>query len=175
MKNSKGGGSTDSLGSLAIAAVPLKWKVHSQWWAKIKTTAGLTPKLQAPTCIILPCTVLWKLFKWALPVEELPAVFSAVVHLKRSTWSEEIWNMIFPAEGPWSSWAASTEPHCHLIGSLLHFCVHSDNFVWRDYLKGTIHCWGFLSFGTGTVSFTICTGWQSTYISLIIVSLWERM
>lgn len=47
---------------------------------------------------------------------------------------------------------------CHLISSLLHFYVHSDNFPLRAYLKGTIQYWGFLSFGAGTVSFTIFTG-----------------
>lgn len=103
------------------------------------------------------CPVLWKLFKLDSTVEEqLPAVFSPVVNLKHSTWSEEIWSTIFPTNGPWSSWAASTEPHSHLIARLLHFYGQSGNFSWRDYWKATVRCWGFLSFRTETVSITMC-------------------
>lgn len=95
-------------------------------------------------------------FKLAFAVVELPAVFSPIVHLKHSTWSEEIWSTIFPAEGPWSSWAASTELVISLVVCFISMCTH--NFPLRAYLKGTIQCWGFLSFGAGTVSFTIFTG-----------------
>lgn len=42
--------------------------------------------MQAPTCLVLLCPVLWKLFKSDSTVEEVPTVFSPVVNLKHSTW-----------------------------------------------------------------------------------------
>lgn len=153
-------------------AVPLKWKIHSWWLAKIKPTV-LTPKLQAPTYFVLWYTVLWKLLKLNSTVEELPAVFFPVVNLKHSTWSEEIKSTIFPTDGPWFSWAAFTEPHSHLTGRLLHFHEQSGNFSWRDYWKVAVHCWGFLSFGQKPCPLQCAECWQFTHI-LLIASVCEK-
>lgn len=67
--------------------------------------------------------LLWRLLKLAFAVEEPPAVFSPVVHLKHFTWSEEIWSTVFPAEGPWSSWVASTEPVISLVVCFISMCT----------------------------------------------------
>lgn len=103
-------------------------------------------------------------FKIRLNFGRIACSISLVVNLKLSIWSEEIQCTVFPANILWSSWAAPAEPHSHRIGRLLHFYEQSGNFLWRDYWKTMVYCWGFLSFGTETVHIAMYR---------ITVNLWE--